>query len=70
MSGSGYARAKFGYMAQNAEGLSLEEGDRVQILQKDASGWWKGTCLTDGATGWFPASYVDEEVVSVYTSRM
>lgn len=58
----GIAKVKFGYMAQNADGLSIELGDRIQILQKDASGWWKGTSLTDGQTGWFPAAYADDEV--------
>ncbi len=62
MASLGFARVKFGYMAQNADGLSIEEGDRIEILQMDSTGWWKGTCLTDKQSGWFPAAYVEMEV--------
>lgn len=57
-----YATAKFAYAAANADGLNLEQGDRILITTKDASGWWKGTCVASQASGWFPASFVAEEV--------
>ncbi len=57
-----FVRAKFAYTAQTNDGISLLEGDRIQVTQKDQSGWWKGVCIRDGSAGWFPASYVTEEV--------
>lgn len=42
--------------------LKFTEGDFVDIIQKDESGWWEG--ISNGEWGIFPASYV--EVFEVY----
>ncbi|KAJ3607434.1 hypothetical protein NHX12_024485 [Muraenolepis orangiensis] len=41
---------------QHLQGLTLEVGDRVRVVQAPPGGWWEGE--KDGATGWFPSSYV------------
>uniref|UniRef100_A0A8C5AMI4 Growth arrest specific 7 n=1 Tax=Gadus morhua TaxID=8049 RepID=A0A8C5AMI4_GADMO len=41
---------------QHQQGLTFEAGDRIKIVQALPGGWWEGE--KDGATGWFPSSYV------------
>ncbi|KAG7277613.1 hypothetical protein CRUP_013931, partial [Coryphaenoides rupestris] len=41
---------------QHQQGLTFEAGDRIKIVQAPTGGWWEGE--KDGATGWFPSSYV------------
>ena len=41
---------------QHQQGLTFEAGDRIKIIQALPGGWWEGE--KDGATGWFPSSYV------------
>ncbi|CAL8307775.1 unnamed protein product [Boreogadus saida] len=49
---------------QHQQGLTFEAGDRIKIVQALPGGWWEGE--KDGATGWFPSSYVQvlEDVMS------
>ena len=51
-------RALYDYEAQDADELTLRPGDMVQIVRKDASGWWQGRL--HGRDGLFPANYVEE----------
>jgi signal transducing adaptor molecule len=37
--------------------LAFRKGDKITVLQKDASGWWEGR-LPSGETGVFPSNYV------------
>ena len=37
--------------------LSLKKGELIYVIEKSASGWWKGRCDDDRA-GWLPASYL------------
>jgi len=37
--------------------IGFSAGDRVEIIERDESGWWVGT--TGGKTGQFPANYVE-----------
>lgn len=52
------ARAKFRYDGKREDELSLEKGDEVVVMEKEADGWWKGRCGT--RIGWFPFNYVEE----------
>ena len=38
----GMATATFAYTAEEEGELTFEKGDKVEILQKDESGWWEG----------------------------
>ncbi|XP_041094086.1 rho guanine nucleotide exchange factor 15 isoform X2 [Polyodon spathula] len=48
------------YSAQQADELSLERTDVVNVLRKTTEGWCEGIRLTDGQKGWFPGSIVQE----------
>lgn len=59
------AKALFEYSCtlqqqQQEDHLPLRAGDVLIINQQEHdSGWWNGTRLSDGSTGWFPGSYVE-----------
>ncbi|KAH0626252.1 hypothetical protein JD844_001135 [Phrynosoma platyrhinos] len=48
------------YTATQADELSLEPTDIVNVLRKTNEGWYEGVRLTDGKKGWFPSRYVQE----------
>ncbi|KAK6478015.1 rho guanine nucleotide exchange factor 15 [Huso huso] len=48
------------YSAQQADELSLERTDIVNVLRKTTEGWCEGIRLADGQKGWFPGSIVQE----------
>ncbi|KJE97959.1 hypothetical protein, variant [Capsaspora owczarzaki ATCC 30864] len=50
------AVAKFSYVAQNADELTLKENDVVIVKSKKEDGWWEGEL--NGRVGLFPANYV------------
>ena len=50
--------AKFKYISTRDDELSLEKGDEVIVMEKEADGWWRGRCGTK--IGWFPFNYVEE----------
>uniref|UniRef100_F1KTI8 Myosin-Ie n=1 Tax=Ascaris suum TaxID=6253 RepID=F1KTI8_ASCSU len=50
--------ALYPYEAQDTDELSFEVGDKFELINKDASGWWQGR-IKD-RTGLFPANYVKE----------
>ena len=50
--------AKFKYTSTREDELSLEKGDEVIVMEKEADGWWRGRCGT--RIGWFPFNYVEE----------
>lgn len=52
------AIAKFKYASTREDELSLEKGDEVIVMEKEADGWWRGRC--DTRIGWFPFNYVEE----------
>ena len=52
------AIAKFKYTSTRDDELSLERGDEVIVMEKEADGWWRGRCGTK--IGWFPFNYVEE----------
>ena len=50
--------ARFKYVSTRDDELSLEKGDEVIVMEKEADGWWRGRCGTK--IGWFPFNYVEE----------
>jgi hypothetical protein len=47
----------YDYGAQEADELTLREGDVIDVIQKSGE-WWEGTL--NGKTGVFPANYVED----------
>ncbi|TRZ03569.1 hypothetical protein DNTS_013487, partial [Danionella cerebrum] len=43
------------YKAKQADELSLEPADVINVLRKTSEGWYEGIRLCDGQKGWFPA---------------
>ena len=37
--------------------MSIYEGELIQVIRKDSSGWWEGKREGDDNVGWFPSSY-------------
>lgn len=52
------ALAKYKYVGTREDELSLEKGDEVIVMEKEADGWWRGRC--GARIGWFPFNYVEE----------
>ena len=52
------AIARYNYMSMREDELSLKKGDKVIVMEKEASGWWRGR--TGARIGWFPFDYVEE----------
>ncbi|KAG5284614.1 hypothetical protein AALO_G00028620 [Alosa alosa] len=48
------------YAAQQADELSLEPTDIINVLRKTNEGWYEGMRLSDGQKGWFPPTHVLE----------
>ncbi|XP_072114440.1 rho guanine nucleotide exchange factor 15-like [Mobula birostris] len=48
------------YTAQQADELSLEPTDIVNVTKKSLEGWYEGSKLSTGQKGWFPSGNVQE----------
>nr|XP_046169983.1 rho guanine nucleotide exchange factor 15-like [Oncorhynchus gorbuscha] len=48
------------YVAQQADELTMEPADIINVLCKTHEGWNKGMRLSDGEKGWFPSKSVVE----------
>lgn len=53
------AIVKYNYEAQQSDELSLVKGSRIVVMEKSSDGWWRGEL--NGAFGWFPSNYVQED---------
>ncbi|XP_052123606.1 unconventional myosin-Ie isoform X1 [Frankliniella occidentalis] len=49
-------KAVYDYQAQDADELSLKEGDFIDLIKEHPGGWWQGRLM--GKEGLFPANYV------------
>ncbi len=49
------------FSARNTDELSLNEGDRIVILETPEGGWWRGAL--GGQEGWFPSNHVQTDTV-------
>ncbi|XP_018363032.1 PREDICTED: uncharacterized protein LOC108761149 isoform X1 [Trachymyrmex cornetzi] len=52
--------AKYPYLPNQPDELSLQSGDVINVLRKMADGWYHGEKLLDGEQGWFPANHTKE----------
>lgn len=41
--------------------LYFKRGDKIEVLDKEDSNWWKGKNLTSGEEGLFPSTYVQKK---------
>lgn len=48
------------YTAQQADELSLEEADIINVTKKSSEGWYEGSKLSSSQKGWFPSDRVQE----------
>ena len=48
------------YVAQEADQISLRQGDTIRVDAKDPSGWWYGFNKRSQESGWFPSTFVAE----------
>uniref|UniRef100_A0A3P9M2C8 Si:dkey-38p12.3 n=1 Tax=Oryzias latipes TaxID=8090 RepID=A0A3P9M2C8_ORYLA len=48
------------YVAQQADELSLEPAEIINVIRKANEGWYEGKRLCDGQKGWFPIANVIE----------
>uniref|UniRef100_H2XJI6 SH3 domain-containing protein n=2 Tax=Ciona intestinalis TaxID=7719 RepID=H2XJI6_CIOIN len=48
----------YSYDAQDTDEISFTEGDIIEILKEDASGWWSGRI--GNREGLFPGNYVEK----------
>ncbi|KAF4087036.1 hypothetical protein AMELA_G00091330 [Ameiurus melas] len=54
----GKCKALYDFSSEKKDELNMKEGDLLDILQKDNSGWWYGEL--NGKRGHFPSNYVEE----------
>ncbi|KAI0227941.1 Unconventional myosin-Ie [Lamellibrachia satsuma] len=51
-------RCLYAYDAQDTDELSFNEGDVIEVVREDASGWWLGRLR--GRQGLFPENYIEK----------
>lgn len=51
-----FATALYDNEPDEADELAFSAGDKIEVLQQDSSGWWKGRLR--GKEGLFPANFV------------
>jgi len=51
-------KAVYDYEAQDLDEISLKEGEVLELVKEDESGWWTGRAK--GKEGYFPGSYVEK----------
>ncbi|XP_064183528.1 nostrin [Anguilla rostrata] len=54
----GKCKALYDFSSDRDDELNIKEGDLLDILEKEDSGWWYGTL--NGLKGHFPSTYVEE----------
>ncbi|XP_073701235.1 STE20/SPS1-related proline-alanine-rich protein kinase-like [Garra rufa] len=54
----GRCKALYSFTSDREDELNINEGDVLDIFQKDDTGWWFGEL--SGQTGYFPSTYVEE----------
>ncbi|KAJ7996166.1 hypothetical protein DPEC_G00234240 [Dallia pectoralis] len=48
------------YVAQQADEITMEPADIINVKRKTDEGWYEGVRLSDGEKGWFPSNNVNE----------
>ena len=59
------AIAKYEYVAQRPDEMTLYKGENIFVMEKSIDGWWKGK-KSSGETGWFPSNYVNVDTGDTY----
>ncbi|XP_016367988.1 nostrin-like [Sinocyclocheilus rhinocerous] len=54
----GRCKALYSFTSEREDELNINEGDELDIFQKDDTGWWFGEL--NGQRGHFPSTYVEE----------
>jgi len=49
--------ALYSFEGQSQDELTFNEGDILEVIEEDQSGWWR--CSLLGKIGWVPANYVE-----------
>ncbi|GAA5880559.1 hypothetical protein JCM3774_002009 [Rhodotorula dairenensis] len=67
-----FVRALYSYNGADSAALSFRQGDVIEVLSTQESGWWDGVILQTGTRGWFPSNYVEpiSEVEAMWTVRL
>lgn len=50
---------RYAYEAQDTDELSFQEGQIIELIKEDDSGWWQGRI--GPINGLFPANYVEKQ---------
>jgi len=50
--------ADYEYVGEDDSQLTFNEGDRIEVLEQDETGWWTGRLEKNGVEGYFPSTYV------------
>lgn len=53
-------KAIYSFVPQDETQIGFEEGDVLEVHYKDPSGWWEGTSMSTGDSGFIPNNYVEE----------
>jgi hypothetical protein len=53
------AKTLYSYLAQTSDELTITEGDILQVLEEDPSGWWMAKSARTGLKGYIPSNYVE-----------
>lgn len=56
----GKCKALYPYEPQDPAELKLNEGDMIDVYQKNEDGWWYGEVSGTGERGLFPSNYVEQ----------
>ena len=51
--------AKYAFEAQENGQVALAEGDKIELIEQDESGWWYGKIVGTDREGRFPYNYVE-----------
>ena len=50
------AKVKHSYYAEKDDGLDIEEGDVIRVIESRKDGWLRG--VKQKRSGWFPGSHI------------
>lgn len=54
-----YVKALFDRTGAEAGELTFKQGDEIEVIKKDPSGWWEGRLTKNGIVGVFPSNWVN-----------
>jgi hypothetical protein len=63
-----YKILKEDYSSGGEGEISLSQGDRLNVIMREPTGWWLVENYETGENGWVPASYIHESRTSTTES--